>query len=161
MKLPFLLCVHAAKQKASLAKSGLTSLATAAGCMHSVSVHVCYCRRVFMSVFLCLSRRGDLIAQLSSEEGPSLMLSELRYWKTQETGHSTPRLVAPPIFCHCLWGLCLCLIVSHYTPTMPTLTYSLCGMSKAWFKKFKNTHCTAVPTFSFQPEHDLSLLLWI
>lgn len=54
MKPPLLLCVHAAKQKASLAKSGLTSLATAAGCMHSVSVHACYCRRVFMSASVCV-----------------------------------------------------------------------------------------------------------
>lgn len=56
-KPPSVFCVHAGKQKASLAKSGLTSLATAAGSVHCVSttnvsvslrVYVCVC--VFVSV---------------------------------------------------------------------------------------------------------------
>lgn len=58
MKPSALLSAHTVKQKASLAKSGLTSLATAAGCMNGAStraraslhVYVCVRARVFVSV---------------------------------------------------------------------------------------------------------------
>lgn len=46
MEPPPLLRVRAAKQKASLAKSGLTSLATAAGGMYCVSTRKCVCAPV-------------------------------------------------------------------------------------------------------------------
>lgn len=106
MKRPPLFCVHAVKQKASLAKSGLTSLATAAGGMYCVSmckcvcvcvwslcvyVRVCASARVFVSVKM---RWPDCSAEQGGKTRPSCCQNNTNK-NPQEMDHNAPRLGSP------------------------------------------------------------------
>lgn len=163
MKRPPLFCVHAVKQKASLAKSGLTSLATAAGGMYCVSMCKCVCvcacgRCVFTSVCvrarvcLCLSRWGDLIAQLSREGRPGprvVRITPIKTHKRWTTMH--PGLAAPPLLLLSLRVLCAChasLLLAMHT----LLTLALPTMPKQIWR-WKTIHrwlCTAVSAPSYR-----------
>lgn len=106
-KPPPLLCVHAGKQKATLAKSGLTSLATAAGGMYCVSVCVCLC--VFTSVCACVCVCQDEVTWLLSwavrEDPASCCQSSTnknhKRWTTMHPGWQPLPLRVPPCFVLC------------------------------------------------------------
>lgn len=101
--------LHAAKQKASLAKSGLTSLATAAGCIHCVFLRVCNCRCVSMSLCLCVCVCQDEVTWLLSwavRKDPALCRQSgtIKKHGKQTTMHSgwQPLPLTVCVFCLCL-----------------------------------------------------------
>ncbi len=93
------LCAHAVKQKASLAKSGLTSLATAAGGMYCVSTCVCVsvCLRLCVRVFVSVKTRWpDCSAEQWGKTRPRVVtVAPMK--NAQEMDHNAPWLAAPPL----------------------------------------------------------------
>lgn len=130
MEPPPLFCVRAVKQKASLAKSGLTSLATAAGGMYCVStrkcvcVSVCWrlCVRVFVSV---KTRWPDCSAEQWGKTQPHVVrvapIKTHKRWTTIHPGCQPLPSQGPSVFCACAM---LPLFAMH------TLTLALLTMPK-------------------------------
>lgn len=153
---PPLLCVHAAKQKASLAKSGLTSLATAAGGMYCVSARQCVCvslcLRLCVRVFVSVKMRWpDCSAEQWGKTQPRVVrIAPIITHKRRTTMHpgwrplpsqTTPLL--PSVFCA---RAMLPLLAMH------AVTLALLTMPKQIWR-WKMIHlwpCTAVSAPSYR-----------
>lgn len=124
MKPPPLSCVHAVKQKASLAKSGLTSLATAAGGMYCVSTCECarvpVCLRLCVRVFVSVKMRWpDCSAEQWGKTQPRVVrIAPIKTHKRRTTMH--PCCQPPPPLSESLRVWCAC----HASPPSHAYTHT-------------------------------------
>lgn len=152
MKPPPLSCVHAVKQKASLAKSGLTSLATAAGGMYCVSTCECacvpVCLRLCVRVFVSVKMRWpDCSAEQWGKTQPRVVrIAPIKTHKRRTTMH--PCCQPPPSQNPSVFGAraMLPLLAMH------TLTLALLTMPKQiWrWKMIHHWLCTALSALSYR-----------